>query len=269
MGTSMHSQRKEPLLGICLAGRGPAWTRCCGWGRGWLGGCGCGRGVLPRPSSPTPPRRSRPALPAAPSTPPSSPAPPRPPTSRSWRSPSTVSSFLWGACTRLRSARGTTSMRSRRSTSPLGALPPRCRRAHCGTSSTLPQRGSCPSAQRLGHGQSRVHVIARCACLCVCLLYRKLDEIHVKFVPNSYEFRTNFTRICANFVQILRFIVTLLHARSPFLKWCVTHFALFHAWSPEVTHHPRRRFTPHHRVRRGQRAGPRLRGWSGPKRGPK
>ena len=62
--------------------------------------------------------------PPAPSTPPSSPAPPRAPISPSWRSPSREFSPSWGACTRSRSARATTSMRSRRSTSPCGALPP-------------------------------------------------------------------------------------------------------------------------------------------------
>ena len=78
-----------------------------------------------------------------------------------------------------------------------GVAPSRYGRPRCGISSTLPQRGGCPSIRRLGHGQSHVHVIARCACLCICFLYcqigRNSREIRTNFVRNSYEFRMNFT----------------------------------------------------------------------------
>ena len=100
----------------------PVWTRCCGWGRGWLGGWGGGRRVLPRPSSPTLPRGSPP--------PPHLPPPPHPPLPlrpghrpRRHRDRRAQCPLLWGRCTRSRSARGTRSMRSRRSTSPSRALP--------------------------------------------------------------------------------------------------------------------------------------------------
>ena len=52
-----------------------------------------------------------------------------------------------------------------------------------------------PKCTKLGHGQSHVHVIARCACLCGCLLHcqigRNSHEICTKFVPMSYGFHVN------------------------------------------------------------------------------
>ena len=80
-----------------------------------------------------PPRRSRQAPPPAPSTPPSSPGRPRPPTSPSSRSAPSACCSSWAACTSWRSPRGAMSTRSRRSTSPCPALPPRVGRPRCGT----------------------------------------------------------------------------------------------------------------------------------------
>ena len=103
-----------------------------GEGGGWEGGV-VGGGGYPGPLRRPPPRRSRQAPPPAPSNPPSSPGWPRPPTSPSSRSPSSACCSSWAACTSWRSARGTMSMRSRRSTSPCPALPPRVGGPRCGT----------------------------------------------------------------------------------------------------------------------------------------
>ena len=80
-----------------------------------------------------PPRRSLQAPPPAPSTPPSSPGQPRPPTSPSSRSAPSACCSSWAACTSWRSPRGAMSTRSRTSTSPCPALPPRVGRPRCGT----------------------------------------------------------------------------------------------------------------------------------------
>ena len=48
----------------------------------------------------------------------------------------------------------------------------------------------------------------------------------MKFLRNSSKFRTNFTRICVNFVHFVRFIAALLHPCSRSLNWCVAHFVL-------------------------------------------
>ena len=95
--------------------------------------------------------------------------------------------FFVGDQHKIEMCKGKTSMRSWRSPSPSWALPPRCGRPRCGTSSALPGRGGCLSARRLGHGQSRVHVIARCA---PCAF-----RVFACFVAKLDEIRTNLVRI--------------------------------------------------------------------------
>ena len=45
----------------------------------------------------------------------------------------------------------------------------------------------------------------------------------MKFVRNSYEFRTSFVRISVNFVQFAPFALALPRVHSPFLNLCLAH----------------------------------------------
>ena len=151
--------------------------------------------MLPRSSSPTPPRWSRPAPPPAPSTPPSSPSRPglRP--------------------RRHRGRRGVHALR--RGERALGQRLQGGQR-RCGVGDPLRHVGRCsPGAADHAvasgeHGPSVVvaqmlegrgtvnHMPLRLQGVLACvfaLLIGKLDEIDVKFVRNSYEFRTNSTRM--------------------------------------------------------------------------
>ena len=78
-------------------------------------------------------------------------------------------------------------------------------------------------------------------------------EVSVKFARISYEFHTNlceFRPTCVPFA--LRFANgRCIHALASSSGTSHTLPCLqvpFHAWSPQVQHHARRRFTPHHRV---------------------
>ena len=71
----------------------------------------------------------------------------------------------------------------------------------------------------------------------------------MKFVRNSYEFHTNsceFRPICVPFALCFA-NGRCIHA--PASSHTLPRLQVpFHAWSPEVQHHARRRFNPHHRV---------------------
>ena len=72
----------------------------------------------------------------------------------------------------------------------------------------------------------------------------KLDEIHVKFVRNSYEFRTNFVRISlCEFSRDVKF--------AQFVPCTPPHICMqvpFTAWSPDIWHHTKRQYKPRPRL---------------------
>ena len=193
--TPTPPRRPWTLLGICPAGAAPAWTRCCGWGRGRLGGWGCGRGRGPGPLRRPPPH--------GPGRPPHLPLPPH-------------LHLPVGPGLRPRRHRGRQAVHAvlRGQRAPAGGLQGgQCR---CGVGDPLRHDRHCPPgaadhAVAPGeHGPSvavaqvredrgmehhqPMQVQGVLACV-FTLCIGKMDEIHVKFVRNSYEFRTNFARI--------------------------------------------------------------------------
>ena len=78
----------------------------------------------------------------------------------------------------------------------------------------------------------------------------KLDKFHVKFVRNSYEFRTNF----CEFHPICSFCSCIASCPLPlsqFVPGTPPHICmqvLFTAWSPNIRHHTRRKYKPRPRL---------------------